>query len=109
MPKAITTHTISSITSDTPFFIIPSIIEYTKYDIPTTSPAITTILKSLRKDSTNESNADDSVLNIIPSKKNNKLNAADQNIINATKTLPPYSIVAVFILSAALFISSSLI
>ena len=54
-------------------------------------------------------NAEAKPLNIIPRTKKMIANVADQNITNATTSFPPYSIVAEFILIAALFISASVI
>ena len=65
------------------------------------------IANTFANDTNKELNAEDKALKIISKTKNIITNIADQNIINATKSSPPYSIVAEDILRAALCISSS--
>lgn len=94
-------------TDQKPSFIIPSIIPYSKNNAIPASAAKPPIASTLPKEDSNALNAEAKPLKNIPSMKKMMANAADQNITNATNSPPPYSIVAEFILNAALFISAS--
>ena len=101
--------TIDPTTDPKPSFIIPSIIAYNKYSAILANPAKPPIAKTPPIEASKALNADANVLKIMPRTKKIIANVADQNITNATKSSPPYSIFAEFILSAALFISASVI
>jgi hypothetical protein len=92
-----------------PLFIVCSITSHRRVSASTPSPVRKSIEKSSPKDDTRALNADARALkNILRAKKNTAINAA-QKITNATTVLPPYSMFAEDIRSAALFISASLI
>lgn len=109
IPISTNKSTITPTTDQKPSFIIPSIIAYSKYNPIPASPAKPPIAKIPPIEVSNALNIDAKALKKTPRTKKIIANAADQKITNATKSSPPYSIVAEFILIDALLISSSVI